>query len=413
MSADICDTSHRGKTLLPLSTAIQQLIEAAQPLTTEAEAIPLAHALGSTLAEPVQMSRAEPPTRRSAMDGWAVRSDEGMADRLVCGAVYAGTSEIPEVQSGQTVAVMTGGVVPDGADTVIPVEYTNRIGDTVSFSQEPQAGRHVRQTGEMGEEGRVLLEPGRVLTSADLSAAAGCGADPIWVAARPRAIVMATGDEVVPWASDPEPHQVRDSNRLGSIAQLIAAGADVIEHMHVPDDPDALRSAVENALTRCDLLVTIGGVSMGDKDHLPSTFESCGVTKLFHGVSVQPGKPAWAGHIDSTFVLGLPGNPVSSFVILEAFAVPLLQRMMGGKAQMRPYLKGTLGAPARAKKRERFLPADLSINESGQLVITPRPEQGSGDWTSLAGADALLHIPAGSTLAAGDDGECFPITGWR
>ncbi|MBT5120733.1 MAG: molybdopterin molybdotransferase MoeA, partial [Planctomycetes bacterium] len=258
---------------------------------------------------------------------------------------------------------------------------------------------------------RVLLEAGRVLSSADLSAAAGCGADPVFVAARPRVIVMSTGDEVVPWATEPEPHQVRDSNRLGSIAQLIAAGADVIDHLHVPDDPEALRAAVESALGRADLLVTIGGVSMGDKDHLPSTFEACGVAKLFHGVSVQPGKPVWAGHLGEKFVLGLPGNPVSSFVMLETLAVPLLQRMMGGQAQMRPYQAGILGAPARAKKRERFLPADLKINSLGQLVITPRPEQGSGDWTSLAGADALLHVSAGLTLAAGEMAECLTISG--
>jgi molybdopterin molybdotransferase len=255
----------------------------------------------------------------------------------------------------------------------------------------------------MGVSGRVLIEPGVRLADSDLAAAAGCGLSSLNVFPRPRAIVISTGDEVIQWELNPAAHQVRDSNRLGSALQLQRAGAEVVRHLHVPDDPVALRGAVESALDDADLVVTIGGVSMGEKDFMPIVFEELSVKELFHGVSIQPGKPVWAGHRENKWVLGLPGNPISSFVILEVLGLPLVRKLSGcrGVDSARIPEKGSAGGEARSKKRERFLPADLKVNANGTTIVTPRPEHGSGDWTSLAGATALLHLPPRTQMQTG------------
>ncbi|MBC8330023.1 MAG: molybdopterin molybdenumtransferase MoeA, partial [Planctomycetes bacterium] len=163
-------------------------------------------------------------------------------------------------------------------------------------------------------------------------------------------------------------------------------------------DPAELRRGVGAALGGSDLVVAVGGVSMGDKDHLPAVFESLGVERLFHGVSVQPGKPVWAGRRGGCFVLGLPGNPVSSFVILELFGVPLVQRLGGAGAVVvpRPLETGVCASSKGAKKRPRFVLADLETDGDGRDLVRARPEAGSGDWTALAGAQALVFLAPGS-----------------
>ncbi len=403
MSADPRETGHRGRRLLAYEEAVAVLLAAAEDRRPETTRIPLREACGRVLAEDVAMDRAEPPAPRSAMDGFALRSADGAAERRLRGTVYAGTEAFPEVRSGEAVAVMTGGTVPPGADAVVPVEQTRVEDGILRIEAGPAAGQHVRRAGEMGDAGRVLLSPGRRLGPADLGAAAGCGADPVRVTVSPRFAVVSTGDEVVPWDTVPAAHQVRDSNRLGSVLQLERAGGTLALATHLPDEPTALAAGVEEALAAADLVVTIGGVSMGEKDHLPRVFEQLGVRRLFHGVSVQPGKPVWAGERDGRFVLGLPGNPVSSFVILELFGVPLLERLEGGEpAVPRPLEAGVSGCSTRARKRPRFLPADLAVEADGRVLVTARPEAGSGDWTALAGADALLHLPPDSAVAPGD-----------
>ena len=414
MSADICDREHKGRSLLSYPEAVGRLVMRAAPLGGMAEEVPLPAALGRTLAESVRLDRDEPPARRSAMDGFAVRSADGAAPRKILGSVFAGTSELPEVGPGEAAAIMTGGTVPPGADAVVPVAQTRRRtegdGEILEIDEPPAEGAHVRNAGEMGRKGRQVLEAGTPLTGQDLTACAGCGVDPVKVAPRARVALLSTGDEVVPHTQTPGPHQVRDSNRLGSTLQLQRAGAQMVVSEHVDDDFDQLLAAVSAALELSDLVVTIGGVSMGDKDHLPNVFRKLGVEELFHGVSVQPGKPVWAGTREGAFVLGLPGNPVSSFVILELFAVPLLERLHGQHPHVpRPLRRGMAGGNASTRARERFFPADLHVEESGTVIVTPRPSSGSGDWTSLAGTTALLHVPAHSGVAPGDPVDYLPL----
>ena len=407
MASDVCDREHRGRALLPYPEAARLLGETAGPLDRPAERIPLPEATGRILAEPVTLDRDEPPVPRSAMDGFALLSADGAAPRRLRGAIYAGTTEVAGLGPGEAVAVMTGGTVPPGADAVVPVELTSLDPDSgeLRVQEAPRAGQHVRVAGEMGARGRVILPAGHRLQPPDLVAAAGCGADPLVVHAAPRVAILSTGDEVIDWRRSPAPHQVRDSNRFGCGQQLAAAGARVVASERVADEPETLRAALRRGLRSSDVVVTIGGVSMGEKDYLPGLFAEEGVACLFHGVAVQPGKPIWVGRRDGAWVLGLPGNPISSFVMTELFGVPLVLCLAGTAVDLPRRLEsGRSGGEARARRRERFLPARLGLEE-GETRVTAIPEKGSGDWTSLAGANALLHLTAGSSVQPGDPAQ--------
>lgn len=370
------------------------------------------------------MDRDEPPVCRSAMDGFALRSEDGEGPRQIVGTYYAGTAGETPLQGGQAVAVMTGGTVPSGADAVIPVERTSVEGETLQIEAAPRAGQHVRQKGEMGQVGRVLLKPGQRLTAADLGTLAGCGVDPVLVYRQPRAIVLATGDEVIPLQQMPESHQVRDSNRLLAATQLRTFGAEVVEHHHVKDEPEALKAAVADALEKADLVITIGGVSMGEKDYLPQVFQECCVEKLFHKIALQPGKPVWAGATEKQIVLGLPGNPVSSFVVLELLGRLVIDRLSAcDRIYPRPLRTAKLQGRAKCRARPRLLPARLwdpghpwptdaeaSTPTDSMPSLRVIQESGSGDWTSFSGAEALLYLPPFSDVEEGQVVHYLPLS---
>jgi molybdopterin molybdotransferase len=256
----------------------------------------------------------------------------------------------------------------------------------------------------------VALPAGLRLGPGDLAVAAACGAAPLTVRPRPRACVLSTGDEVVRWTAAPAPHQVRDSNRVAAAARLVALGAELVAQQHVPDDEAQLREALARALEAADLTVTIGGVSMGQKDLLPRVLEGLGVREVLHGVAIQPGKPVWIGRRDERWVLGLPGNPVSAFVTLELFGRPLLDALHGLPVPD-PYAlcPGIAAEALRAKGRELWLPARCQRSVEGPPRLAALPWTGSGDWTCLAGADALVHLPAGTEVAAGAPVRYLPL----
>lgn len=396
--------------MLPLSEARSRLLTVAQPLTRESEPLALEEALGRVLQEPVLLDRAEPPVPRSAMDGFALRSADGEAERTLLGVMYAGTAGRPEIGPGQAIEVMTGGTVAAGADAVIPVEQTKVEDGRLLVSATVKAGQHVRRAGEMGAAGEEVVAAGVCLTAPMLAAAASCGADPIRVHPRPRATVLSTGDEVVAWTEQPAEHQVRDANRLATALQLRSAGAEVLATRRVLDQPALLAEAVAAALASSDLVVTIGGVSMGKKDHLPVVFEELGIEKLFHGVAVQPGKPIWVGHREGRWVVGLPGNPVSSFVMTELLVRGLVHRLAGATSELELPLRACeLTAPVRTRGRERFFPATVQVRPDGLPRVTPHAGRGSGDWTVLAKMEALLRVPAHTELVAGDSAHYLPI----
>lgn len=412
MVADLHDREHRGKPLLAYATACATLAAEAEPLARTPEHVPLATAAGRVLAAPVRFDRDEPPVPRSAMDGFAVASADGLAPRRLAGVVHAGSPLPAPLAPGTAMAVMTGGTVPAGADCVVPVERTRVTGELLHLAEAPVAGRHVRPAGELGRAGRVVLQPGTRMTAGALMIAASCGADPLPVRPRVRVAVIATGDEVVPWRARPAPQQVRDANRLGVAARLAALGAEIVHQSHLRDDAPALHAGIAAALAHADLLVTIGGVSMGEKDLLPATFAALGVRERVHGVALQPGKPLWIGRSDAAWVIGLPGNPLSSFVVTELFARPLLARLSGalGEPWPHPLLPGALAEPARSRGREFWIPARLEPRADAAPLLHPIAGRGSGDWSALAGADALLRLPPHAELERGAPVRYLPLT---
>lgn len=386
------------------------LLEAAAPREASLERVALQDAVGRVLGQDVLLDRPEPPVPRSAMDGYALRSADGEAARTVLGTMYAGTAGQPELGPGEAVEVMTGGTVAAGADAVVPVELTQRAGDQLTIDGAPQPGQHVRRAGEMGEAGQIVVPAGLRLDAAACAAIASCGVDPVPVRAQARATVLSTGDEVVAWSETPAPHQVRDANRLATALQLQEAGAQVLATRRVADDPGQLRAAVASALDAGDLVVTIGGVSMGKKDHLPEVFAELGVKKLFHGVAVQPGKPIWVGQQGGKWVVGLPGNPVSSFVMSELIVRPLVARLSGLEPPAAlPLQACTVSLPVRTRGRERYFPASVAPQADGLPVVTPDAGRGSGDWTVLASMRALLRVPAHTELEAGSAAHYLPL----
>jgi molybdopterin molybdotransferase len=223
--------------------------------------------------------------------------------------------------------------------------------------------------------------------------------------------VLSTGDEVVPWTGAPLPHQVRDANRLGVAARLESLGAEIVREGHAPDDPAVLRGALAAALSRARLVVTIGGVSMGEKDLLPAAFAALGVRELLHGVALQPGKPVWIGHTPAAWVVGLPGNPLSSFVVAELFLRPLHAWLAGSAAGLlpAPLLPAIATAEARSRGRELWMPACVEPQPDGPPRLHPARWAGSADWSVLAGANALLRLPPQTAVAAGDPVRYLPL----
>lgn len=411
MVADLHDREHRGRPLLAYAAACAALEAELAPLDRGAEAVALALAAGRILAEPVRLDRDEPPVARSAMDGYAVASADGRAPRRLAGVVHAGTPLTRPLARGAAVAVMTGGTVPAGADCVVPVESARREGEWIHLDDAPAAGKHLRPAGELGRAGKVVLHPGTRVGPGELMIAASCGADPLSVRPRVRVAVVSTGDEVVPWQARPEPHQVRDANRLGVAARLAALGAEIVHQSHLPDEAARLGAGLAQALAAADLLITIGGVSMGEKDLLPGAFAALGVRARLHGVALQPGKPVWIGRSDAAWVIGLPGNPLSAFVVTELFARPMLARLAGAHDAPWPHplLPGALAAPARSRGRELWIPSRLEARAEAAPLLHPIPGRGSGDWSALAGADALLRLPPLTDLEPGSSIRYLPL----
>ncbi len=375
------------------------------------EQVPLAAATGRILAVDLHLDRDEPPVSRSAMDGFALRSADADAPRRILGTLYAGTAGQPELGEGEAFAVMTGGTVPTGADAVVPVERTVREGEELRIDGPPKPGQHVRQAGEMGQVGQRVLAAGTRLGAGDLAVAASVGAAEVTVLVAPRVAVFATGDEVVSYDTTPEPHQVRDSNGITCAALLEAAGAAVTEVGHLPDEREALATTLGAALAAHPLVVTIGGVSMGEKDYLPEVFAELGVERILHKANIQPGKPLWLGRHPGGLVLGLPGNPVSGYIILSLFA-PAALAVLSGREPAAPWRRPARATtPMTSGPRERFVPVRLTAPAAGDALprLSPTATTGSGDWSSLAAFDALAYLPPRAELAPGDEVGYYPL----
>jgi len=386
--------------LVPFDQARAAVLERLRPLP--AREVPLGDALGCVLADDVTAAEDLPPFANSAMDGFAVRaadlagaSDRGPIALEVTGEVFAGSARLPTVQAGGAARIMTGGPLPPGADAVVPVEQATVDGDAVRIRLAPGERQFVREAGEDVRAGAVVLERGRVLDPAAVGMLASVGRRLVPVHPKPRVTVVSTGDELVDPGDPLGPGQIRDSNSWLLVAQARAAGADAFRCGKLRDDPEALRRGFALAAAEGDLVLTSGGVSVGERDYTKQVLAELGDVRSFR-VAMQPGMPQAFGFAAGTPLYGLPGNPVSCFVVFEVLVRPALRRLAGYPDDRldRPRVVARLGEPVRSPPgKVSFLRVRLQVGDDG-LVATLTGHQGSGVLSSCVAADGLAVVPA-------------------
>ena len=391
--------------LLAVAEALARVLADAKPLS--AEDVPLAAALGRVLTEDVKALRTQPPAAVSAMDGYAVRAADvaqaPVALKLI-GEVAAGHPFDGEVRAGETARIFTGGLMPEGSDTVVIQEITTREGDIVTISKPTTKGRNVRARGIDFSAGQTLLTKGRRLTGRDLMLAAAMNYATLRVHRRPKVAVLGTGDELVAPGSQLGPGQIVFSNGFALGAMVRSEGAEPIDlgvaHDRVEDIATGLRKA---RAAGADVLVTTGGASVGEHDLVQRALAGEGLELSFWRVALRPGRPMMHGRLSAMQVLGVPGNPVSSFVCAFLFLVPLIRRL-AGRNDVEPVPEPALLGRDLPENDERqdYLRSALTAGPAG-LVATPLQAQDSSLMASLAKADCLVirepfapAAPAGS-----------------
>ena len=386
--------------LLTIEEAQQLILERVRPLGMEK--LPLEDSEGRVLAKAAKAVVDLPPFPSSAMDGFAVRSADTPGQLPVVFRIAAGLPAPRSLDDGEAMGIATGGVVPEGADAVIPVEYVVEDDNVVRIPDPAPAGANVRPRGSDAAAGDAVLEAGVRLGPAQLGALAAAGAGEVVCATRPRAAVLSTGTELRSPGERLGAGEVYEANAAMLAAALASANADTVELPAVADDADAHRRALERALT-ADVVVTSGGVSVGPHDPVRRIAHDLGVEEVFWGVAVKPGKPVSFGVRGQTLVFGLPGNPVSSLVGCELFVRPALLALQGAAEPGPVYEPGRLGkATRRNPRRDELLRAHRVVRD-GEVVLEPISRQESHMIARAAAATALVLAPQGEgELAAGE-----------
>jgi molybdopterin molybdotransferase len=382
--------------LMPVTEALSAVLAGAEPLPEEMVALDAAH--HRVLARDIAALRTQPPQAMSAMDGYAVRSADAsaVAARLkVIGEVAAGRPFEKTVGKGEAVRIFTGGVVPEGADAIIIQEDTVVEGGGITITEAAIAGRHIRPAGVDFSNGDVLLARGTHLTDRDLSLAAGMNYAELPVRRRPKVAILATGDELVMPNSNPGPGQIVYSNGYALRALARQEGADTADLGIAADTEEATTLGIRRARdSGADILITTGGASVGDHDLVKQSLEAEGVTMAFWRIAMRPGKPMMHGRLGGMRVIGLPGNPVSSYVCGFLFLVPLIRALSGRTDIHHAHETALLGRDVAANDmREDYLRARLEVRKDGELVATPVDHQDSSLLANLAAARALVIRP--------------------
>jgi molybdopterin molybdotransferase len=378
--------------LMPVADAMAAILAGADALPEEM--VLLEAAYHRVLARDIASHRTQPPQPMSAMDGYAVRAaDAVMGARLtVIGEVAAGRPFERALTSGEALRIFTGGVVPDGADAIVIQEDTSRDGAVVIINEAATPSKHIRAAGIDFTEGDVLLRAGQRLTDRDLSLAAGMNHPELPVRRRPVIAVLATGDELVMPGAIPGPGQIVLSNGFALRALARAEGAEVIDLGIAADTLESTAAAIQRAIDAgADMLVTTGGASVGDHDLVKQSLEAAGVEMAFWKIAMRPGKPMMNGRRGAMRVIGLPGNPVSSYVCAFLFMVPLI-RALSGRAQVAHAIEsGRVGRDLPANdQREDYLRAVLTSGDDGSVIATAVSKQDSSLLGNLAAAQGLL-----------------------
>lgn len=379
------------KPLLPLEEAQKRLIAMAQPLPSET--VPVGDALGRYLAEDLIARRNQPAADMSAMDGYAIRYEDRNGPWELVGECKAGSPPCMPIEAGQAARIFTGALLPDGADTVVMQENVERDGDKILLTSDPSPdkGRHVRYQGGDFQAGDVALKAGAHLKAAALGHAVIAGLGSVNVGQCPKVAILSTGDELVEPGSDTKSHQIPASNDVMIAAMLAQLPVQSRSISRIKDNMKSLCAALESAKD-CDIIVTIGGASVGDHDLVAPAFKKLGGETDFWKIAMKPGKPLMAGKLGDSLVVALPGNPGSAFVTATLFLLPLIRYLAGATDPM-PVLQmaGTTTALPATTQRAEFLRA--RVDDTGIAIFD---SQDSAKLSILAAANALLFRPAHS-----------------
>ncbi|MDD4880240.1 MAG: molybdopterin molybdotransferase MoeA [Gallionellaceae bacterium] len=392
-------------TTLSVDEARARVLTGARPLT-ETGTIQADQALGRVLAAPLTSGIAVPPLDNSAMDGYALRLSDCAEGRWlpVSQRIPAGHIGQP-LQAGTAARIFTGAPVPEGTDTVVMQEDCEVDDGRVRVQRAPKTGANIRRAGEDIRVGQTVLTPGDRLTPARLGVAASVGATDLTVYRRLKVAVFFTGDEIVMPGQPLAPGRIYNSNRATLRGLLDQLGCEIVDLGQVPDRLGATVAVLERAAAQADVVITSGGVSVGEEDHVKAALERLGRIDMWQ-VAMKPGKPLVHGRVGDSDFLGLPGNPVSAFVVFCLFARPfLLARMGAAVAPLKPYTVPAGFDWGKPGKRREFLRGRF---EAGQAALYP--SQSSGVLTSLAWADGLVDIEAGATVRAGDPVRFLPLS---
>ncbi|NOZ32403.1 MAG: molybdopterin molybdotransferase MoeA [Alphaproteobacteria bacterium] len=380
--------------MISVDEAIEHLIGAVG--VPDTETVPLGKATGRVLATPLSATLTQPPFDASAMDGYAVGEATGPEFDLI-GTSQAGTGFDGTIGPGQCIRIFTGAPVPKGAAAVIMQEKARRDGKIVRFEGVTKPGQCIRLAGNDFVKGAALLQRGERLGPAAMNLAAAGGAAMVKVYRQPRIAIVSTGSELVPVGTAPTDHQIVASNATGLGALMAPWAAPITDCGIVNDQPEALTAALKSASNAADLVVSIGGVSVGDHDYVQECLTAMGAKTGFWRVAMRPGKPVLFATLGKTYFLGLPGNPVSALVTARVLGLPLLRALNGLAEPRDPPLRLPLAHDLDANgPRRHFMRARLTTHQNGQTTVARIPQTDSAHLSSFVQATALIAQPANS-----------------
>lgn len=397
--------------LMPIDQALDRLLASLRPIE-ERETVPILDARGRILAAAIEAAMDVPPLDNSAMDGYAVSACDTVGAEvslLVSQRIAAGQIGNP-LRAGEAARIFTGAPMPEGADAVVMQEHCRVSGDRVTILQAVEPGENLRRAGEDIKTGATLFEAGHRLRSQDIGLIASLGIAEVTLSRRLRIALMTTGDELVQPGTELKPGQIYNSNFYSLSALLQAFDAEVIDLGVVGDDFESTRQALAAAAKSADCIISTGGVSVGEEDHVKAAVEAEGTLELWK-LAIKPGKPLAAGKVRGIQFFGLPGNPVSALITFMLIVRPCLLRMSGCDSLVPAsfYLPAAFSRPESGQRQE-YLRVTVQTGEDRKQSLLPFNNQSSGVGSSLSGADGLAIIPAYTSVAVGDSLEYIPFS---
>ena len=399
---------------LDVATALARILDVIPELAADDE-VELRQAIGRVLSRAVVSRMDVPAHRNSAMDGYAIRAADAGAEQPlpVVGTAFAGHPFAGIVGAGEAVRIMTGAVVPAGADCVVMQEQARRDNDRVHISESQTPGMHIREPGEDIRAGARVFEPGRMLLPADLGLIASLGIGTVFCKQPARVAFFSTGDEIRSIGAALGPGEIYDSNRYSIHGMLSRLPVAIHDFGVIPDRPESLRAALLDAAACADVVLTSGGVSVGEADHIKDLLAEVG-TINFWKVAMKPGRPLAFGRIGDALFFGLPGNPVSVMVTFYLFVRPALMRLLGCVLPPAPVFSVRTTKLIRKRPgRTEYQRGVLQHQDDGTVAVAPTGDQGSGILSSMSFADCFIILPAAcGNVAAGDSVRVQPFHGF-